>query len=106
MANQGFQADPAALARHAADFPGYADRLGAIHDELGSALAAVGRCWGDDAAGQSFAASHVRSADDTLTDLAALPGRISDVGDRFSTTATRYQQADEYGVELLGDGER
>lgn len=106
MADQGFQADPAVLARHAADFPGYADRLGAIHDELNSALAAAGQCWGDDAAGQSFAAGHVRSADDTLADLGTLPGQVTDVGDRFTATATRYQQADEYGVRLLGDGER
>ena len=106
MADHGFQADPAVLARHAADFPGYADRLGTIHDELTSALAAAGRCWGDDAAGQSFAAGHVRPADDTLARLAALPGQLADVGERFTETATRYQQADEYGAGLLGDGER
>jgi uncharacterized protein YukE len=100
----GFEADPAAIARHAADFPGYADRVGAIQDELTSALAAAGPCWGDDAAGQSFAAGHVEPADDTLSRLAALPGQLGDVGDRFTETATRYQQADEYGVRVLGDG--
>lgn len=101
MVNNGFQADPAALARHAADFPGFADRMSAIHDELSSALADVGSCWGDDAAGHSFAAGHVPSADDTLDRLSALPARLSHVGDRLATMAAAYQQADEHGAALL-----
>ncbi|HEX3647416.1 MAG TPA: hypothetical protein VHV49_03255 [Pseudonocardiaceae bacterium] len=102
----GFQVDPEVLTRHAADFPGFADQLAAIHDELASALTAAGHCWGDDAAGQSFAAGHVGPAADALGQLAALPGRLTDVGDRFTATATRYQRSDEYGAGLLGDGER
>lgn len=100
-ASGGFQADPAKLARHAADFPDYADRVGAIHGELSDALAAAGECWGDDAAGQNFAAGHVRPTTGTLDQLGALPGRLTDVGDRFTTTARGYQQADEYGADLF-----
>jgi uncharacterized protein YukE len=104
MVDNGFEADPAKLAQHAADFPGYADQVGAIHAELRSALAAAGSCWGDDAAGQSFAGAHVPSANGTLDQLSALPGRLTDVGDRFTTTAAGYQQADERGARLLDQG--
>lgn len=106
VAENGFQADPAAIERHAADFPGYADRIGAIHRQLSSALAAAGACWGADPAGQSFAAGHVAPADDTLAQLAALPGRLADVGDRFTVTAAGYRDADQRGADLLGDGGR
>jgi hypothetical protein len=97
----GFQVDPAALTRHAADFPSFADRVGAIHGELTSTLATAGSCWGDDEAGRSFAASHLSPANGTLDQLGALPGRLTDVGDRFTATATGYQRADEYAQELL-----
>ena len=67
MVDDGFQADPATLARHAADFPGYADQVGAIHAQLRSALAAAGPCWGADQPGQSFAGTHVPPTNDTLS---------------------------------------
>lgn len=104
MVDSGFQADPATLARHAADFPGYADRVGAIHTELSSALAAAGSCWGDDTAGQTFAGTHVPGATGTLDQLAALPGRLTDVGARFDATAAGYQQADEHSAQRLHQG--
>lgn len=101
MVDKGFQVDPAKLARHAGDFPGYADQVGAIHGELAAALDQAGSCWGGDAAGQSFAAGHVAPASSTLDDLAALPGQLSDVGDRFQATATRYQQGDADAAAML-----
>ncbi len=104
MVDNGFQADPAKLAQHAADFPGYADQVSAIHTQLRSALAAAGSCWGDDPAGRSFAGAHVPPADGTIDQLAGLPGKLTDVGDRFATTAAGYQQADEYGARLLDLG--
>lgn len=97
--SDGFQADPAKLTRHAADFPGYARRAGAIHDELAAALTATGDCWGGDAAGRSFAAGHVPAAGATLDRLASLSGQLGDVGDRFTATAAGYQQADEQGAD-------
>ncbi|HEX5402394.1 MAG TPA: hypothetical protein VFX16_08845 [Pseudonocardiaceae bacterium] len=100
----GFEADPATLARHAAEFPGLADQAGAIHGELSAALAAAGPCWGGDAAGQNFADGHVQPADGTLARLAALPGQLTDVGDRFTATAANYQRVDEYGASLIGGG--
>jgi hypothetical protein len=99
----GFQADTAKLARHAAEFGAFADRAGAIHGELSAALDAAGPCWGDDPAGRSFAAGHVGAAESTLDGLGGLPGRLNDVGDRFSATARGYQQADEYSAGQLPD---
>ncbi|HEX4723520.1 MAG TPA: hypothetical protein VH333_13455 [Pseudonocardiaceae bacterium] len=86
--------DPTALARHAGEFPTLADRARAIHTELVAALTAAGPCWGDDEAGRSFADGHVQPAGQTLDLLGTLPGQLADVGDRFSTTASAYQQSD------------
>jgi uncharacterized protein YukE len=102
--SNGFQADPAKLAKHAADFPGYADLVGAIHGELTSALAATGQCWGDDAAGRSFADGHVQQAGDILDGLATLPDKLTDVGSRFTATASGYASAEDYATGLLSDG--
>lgn len=97
----GFEADPAALARHAAEFPAFADRAHAIHGELASALAATGDCWGGDAAGQSFASGHLPAADDTLGQLGSLSGKLTDVGDRFAGTAASYRQVDQASADRL-----
>jgi hypothetical protein len=105
MVDNGFQADPATIAKHAAEFPGYADRIGAAHRELAAALEAAGPCWGDDPAGRSFADGHLRPANGTLDRIGALPGQLNDVGDRFTVTATGYQQVDQYGADLLTGGQ-
>lgn len=97
----GFEVDPEVLARHAADFPAHAQRAGAIHAELSDALASAGACWGDDPAGQSFAAGHVADADSTMSRLGGLSGRLGDVGDRLTTTARGYQDADQGAAGLL-----
>jgi uncharacterized protein YukE len=91
----GFQVDPAALTRRAHEFPDLAQRASAIHAELAAALDAAGTCWGDDPAGHSFAAGHIQAAGQTLDRLGTLAGRLTDVGDRFTTTARGYQQSDQ-----------
>ncbi|HVV19371.1 MAG TPA: hypothetical protein VHF06_08045 [Pseudonocardiaceae bacterium] len=105
MVDKGFQVDPAKLARHADEFPGYADQMSAIHGELSGALDQAGQCWGDDAVGQSFAAGHVAPASGTLDQLGALPGRLRDVGERFHATAANYRQGDEHAAGLLPTNE-
>jgi hypothetical protein len=97
----GFTADTAKLHRQAGEFPDLASRVGAIHAELRSALAASGDCWGQDAAGTNFAAGHVEPANAVLDRFTALPGQLTEVGDRFTTTARGYQQADAYAVDRL-----
>jgi uncharacterized protein YukE len=105
MADNGYEVDTTKLARHAAEFPGFADQVGAIHRELTTALDAAGPCWGGDAPGQSFADGHVQPSSGTLDRINALPGQLSDVGDRFTATAAGYRQADEYGKDLLTGGQ-
>ncbi|HEX3778256.1 MAG TPA: WXG100 family type VII secretion target [Pseudonocardiaceae bacterium] len=97
----GFSADPAQLRQHGGEFAGHADRTGAIHTELTGALAATGTCWGEDAAGQSFAAGYLQPAQDTLAKLGSLPAGLADVGDRFTATATRYEQVDQQNAAGL-----
>lgn len=91
----GFEVDPTALARHAADFPALSDRAGKIHSELAAALAAAGPCWGDDEAGQTFAAGHEAPAGQTLDQLGSLSGQLSTVGDGLTTMARAYQRSDQ-----------
>jgi uncharacterized protein YukE len=105
MVDNGFQADPTTITRHATEFAGYADRIGAAHRELTAALEAAGPCWGDDPAGRSFADGHRAPAAGTLDRIAELPDRLNDVGDRFAATAAGYQRVDEHGADLL-TGER
>ena len=90
----GFEVDPAALARHADEFPALADRATAIHRELAAALDAAGPCWGDDEAGHVFAAGHVAPAGQTMDTLGTLPGQLADVGDGLTSMARAYQRSD------------
>jgi uncharacterized protein YukE len=101
----GFSADPARLRKHGGEFAGHAERAGAIHGELTSALAATGSCWGDDAAGQSFAAGYLQPAQDTLDKVGSLPAGLADVGDRFTATAGRYEQVEQQNSASLRDQE-
>ncbi len=99
--NGGFSADPARLRRHGGEFAGHADRASEIHRRLSQALTDAGECWGDDEAGRTFAATHARSAQDTLGKLGDLPGDLADVGDRFTGTAERYEQAEHENAATL-----
>jgi hypothetical protein len=97
----GFDVDADRLAARAAEFPGLAERAGAIHRELSDALATVGPCWGTDSVGQSFAAAHVESADATLGALGSLPSRLGEVGTRFGDTGAAYRDLDSRGAQHL-----
>lgn len=103
MTGGGFRADVERLHRHAAEFPDLSDQVSAVHKELSDALTTAGDCWGDDAVGQSFAAGHVKAAGDTLDEMGALPGRLTEVGDRFTATANAYQHVEQGNTaELSG----
>ncbi len=101
----GFSADPARLRQHGGEFAGHAERTSAIHRELSGALGESGACWGDDEAGQSFAAGYLQPAQDTLSMLGSLPAGLADVGDRFTATAGRYEQVDQQNSASVRESE-
>jgi uncharacterized protein YukE len=97
----GFSADPAKLRQHGGEFAGHAERTGDIHRQLNQALTEAGECWGDDDAGRAFAGSYAQPAQDTLSKLGALPAGLADVGDRFTSTADRYDNAEQDNAATL-----
>ncbi|MCE6999378.1 hypothetical protein LZG04_31895 [Saccharothrix sp. S26] len=98
----GFRTDLARLTEGAADFTAFAERAGKIAGELGSALDSIGECWGADAIGQSFAASHVRPSGEALSGLTGLSAGFGGVGERFVETARTYREAEEGNRNALG----
>lgn len=99
--NDGFEVDADRLTARAGEFPGLAERAGAIHRDLSDALAAVGPCWGRDGVGQSFAAAHVAPADATLGSLGSLPSQLNELGTRFADTGAAYRDLDARGGQHL-----
>ena len=93
--SSGFSADPAKLRQHGDEFAGHAERAGEVHRQLSQAVTEAGQCWGDDEAGQAFAAAYQQPAQDTLSKLGALPAGLADVGLRFTGTADRYEQTEQ-----------
>jgi hypothetical protein len=106
MHADGFEADADQLAGKATQFEPLVGRLATIHRQLTDALAVDGPCWGADAVGQSFAAAHTTSADDTVTSLLTLPDRLGSVGTRLSASATTYQTVDTSAVDQLKAAEQ
>jgi WXG100 family type VII secretion target len=97
----GFSADPAKLRQHGGEFAGHAERTGEIHRQLNQAVTDAGQCWGEDEAGQAFAAAYAQPAQETLSKLQALPAGLADVGDRFTGTAQRYEQTEQDNAAAL-----
>jgi len=65
--NSGFSTDHERLTRHAGEFGGLAERAGQIAGDLNHTLDALGKPWGDDEVGHSFAAVHTGPAEETRT---------------------------------------
>ncbi|MFJ6675328.1 WXG100 family type VII secretion target [Actinosynnema sp. NPDC091369] len=98
----GFRTDLARLAEGAADFTAFAERAGKIAGELGGVLDSIGECWGADAIGQSFAASHVQPSGAALSGLSGLSAGFGGVGERFAETARTYGEVEEGNRNALG----
>ena len=106
MHGDGFNVDAERLAARAAQFEPLVGRLDGIHRTLSDALASDGACWGTDAVGQSFGAAHKTPADDALSRLAALSGRLTSVSTRLTETAGTYRTVDQSAVEHLNAAEQ
>ncbi|MFD1150324.1 WXG100 family type VII secretion target [Saccharothrix hoggarensis] len=98
----GFQTDLARLTEGAGDFTAFAERAGKIAGDLTGVLESIGDCWGGDAIGQSFAASHVQPSGDVLSGLAGLRGGFGGVGERFAETARTYRDVEDGNSTALG----
>ena len=96
--SDGYEVDTTALAGQAGQLDPLASRVASIHSTLSEALAQAGPCWGSDAVGQSFGATHAGPADATLAQLGGLPDKLGSVGTRFTTTAATYEGDDQHGA--------
>jgi len=103
--HDGFEVDAELLAGQAQQFEPLSDRVAAIHRGLADALA-DGACWGSDAVGQSFSAVHAQPADDVISRLSSLSGRLGSVGTRLSDTATTYSAGEQTAVDDLKAAEQ
>jgi len=91
----GYSADLERLDAGARELKGFAGQATEIAGALERALAGFGVCWGDDAVGRSFAASHEKPAGDASVALAGLASTLGDVGDRLASTAATYRHVEE-----------
>ncbi|WP_434438675.1 WXG100 family type VII secretion target [Lentzea sp. E54] len=91
----GYSADLERLDAGARDLKGFAGQATEIAGTLEKALTAFGACWGDDAVGRSFAASHEQPAGDTAGALSGLATTLGDVGDKLAATAETYRHVEE-----------
>jgi hypothetical protein len=99
--HDGFDVDAERLAGQASQFEPLSTRVAGLHRTLTEALSADGACWGTDAVGQSFSSVHAQSADDVVTRLSSLSGRLGDVGTRLSDTAATYGAGEDSALGHL-----
>jgi hypothetical protein len=91
----GYTTDPEALARHAGEFDGLAERAGTIAGDLSRALDSLGAPWGDDEVGRSFAHVYSGPANATRTGLSGTSAHLTDMGARLKAMAGAYQNVDD-----------
>ena len=104
--HDGYDVDAERLAGQASQFEPLSTRVAALHRTLTEALSADGACWGTDAVGQSFSSVHAQSADDVVTRLSSLSGRLGGVGTRLSDTAATYSAGDDAALDHLKSAEQ
>jgi uncharacterized protein YukE len=91
----GYNADLERLDAGARELKGFAGQATEIAGTLDRALAAFGACWGDDAVGRSFAASHEKPSGDAAGALTGLATTLGDVGEKLAATAETYRHVEE-----------
>lgn len=99
----GYEADADRLAARAAGFDGLARRAAAVAERLERALDGAERAWGDDAPGRSFAAAHAAPADEALTAVRTLAGRLTRFGADVGSAAGRYRGSEEDARRTITD---
>ncbi|KOV80307.1 WXG100 family type VII secretion target [Nocardia sp. NRRL S-836] len=97
----GYNADLDRLDAGAGELRGFAGQAGEIAGALDRALAAFGACWGDDAAGRSFADSHQAPASATAGALSSITTTFGDFGDKLAKTAETYRHVEESNATAM-----
>src|SRR5215472_4424378 len=87
MADAGFQADPAGMRSAAAQIDGAGSQAAQIIQTLQQTLAGLGRPWGTDDLGQSFAKQYVQPSQDGLNALGSVGAGLQGVAQNLSTMA-------------------
>jgi hypothetical protein len=95
----GFEADIDRLSARAKDFDPLVARAARISAELEQAL--DGTPWGDDIVGQSFAAAHVKPAEEAAARLRGLGSDLAGAGGSFAEAAQRYQAGDAGAADSI-----
>lgn len=97
---QGFSADADRIGARSRDFDDHAQRARTVAETLQSSIGE--QPWGDDEVGQSFAASHVDSAERAMGLLAGLGGELDAMGGKLAGAAETYRAIDQGGADDVG----
>lgn len=91
----GFTVDPSGLQSAAPLYSSQASELASIHAALVAGLQAEGECWGNDEAGQLFAAKYVGQTAKTMDQTAAVCGGLDSTAGGVYRWAQNYLGADQ-----------
>ncbi|MEV6240360.1 hypothetical protein [Lentzea sp. NPDC051838] len=97
----GYEADLERLDAGARELRGFAGQAKEIAGALDRALAGFGACWGDDAVGRSFAATHEKPSGDAAGALSGLSTTLGDVGDKLAATAETYRHVEQSNASAM-----
>ncbi|MDQ2874909.1 MAG: hypothetical protein M3Y33_09005 [Actinomycetota bacterium] len=97
----GYTVDTRGLAANAPSYQDAADQVQAVYDTLSGTLQSYGACWGDDDAGQQFAAKYVNPALSALQSLVDNGTGMESMVDGIYTWAKSYVSADDAAKDHL-----
>jgi len=91
----GYTVDPEGLASSGPQYGVVADQVQALYDTLTAKLAAEGACWGNDEAGNAFAAKYVGPAVSALQQMDTTNQGLQSMVDGVGGWAQNYVNADQ-----------
>jgi uncharacterized protein YukE len=97
----GYTVDPTSLASNAPQYGAVADQVQAVYDTLTAKLEAEGACWGNDDAGNAFAAKYVGGAVSALQQMDTTHQGLQSMVDGICTWARNYVNADQAAQDDL-----
>lgn len=94
----GFRVQPSDLEEAAPQFTNAASDLRQAFQSLGSSLARLGACWGNDKPGSQFGAGYEAKARDLEQALANIARGLDSIGEGVGTMAANYRGAEGANV--------